>query len=156
MIHYLVTTKRLLQKFYNSFLVRENCIKKNILIGKGFSKSRKNTIRLVGNNIYFGKNCHVGANVSVSSYVMVASNVSFVGSDHDISNPNEVMFYSGRAEMRNILLEDNVWIGHGAIVMDGVSVLEGSVVAAGAVVTKTFPKYSIIGGNPAKLIRSRL
>jgi carbonic anhydrase/acetyltransferase-like protein (isoleucine patch superfamily) len=48
-----------------------------------------------------------------------------------------------------------VWIGHGAIVLPGRNIGTGSVVAAGAVVTKDVPAYTIVGGNPARLIRQR-
>jgi len=156
LINYLVGIKQFIRKLITSLLLKVNCIEKNILISKGFTKSRKNKLELPGNNIYFGGNCHIGVNLTVRSFVMVASNVSFVGADHDITNPKELMFYSGRAKMLGVTIEENVWIGHGSIVLDGVNILEGSIVAAGAVVTKTFPKYSIIGGNPAKLIRSRV
>jgi chloramphenicol O-acetyltransferase type B len=156
LIHYLVGIKQFMRKLIMSLFLKVNCIEKNILISKGFTKSRKNKLELLGCNIYFGGNCHVGVNLTVQSFVMIASNVSFVGADHDITNPKELMFYSGRAKMLGVIIEENVWIGHGSIVLDGVAILEGTIVAAGAVVTKTFPKYSIIGGNPAKLIRSRV
>ena len=66
------------------------------------------------------------------------------------------MFSSGRAVQKGIVLENNTWLGHGSIIMDGVTIREGSIVAAGAVVTKSFPAFSIVGGNPARLIRSRV
>jgi len=87
---------------------------------------------------------------------MIASSVSFVGGDHNFENASEVMFHSGRAKQKGIIIESNVWIGHGAIILDGVTLSEGTIVGAGSVVTKSFPKFSILAGNPAKLIRNRL
>ena len=55
----------------------------------------------------------------------------------------------------DIILEDDVWIGHSAIIMSGVTLGQGSIVAAGAVVTKDVPPYAIVGGNPAKIIKYR-
>lgn len=54
-----------------------------------------------------------------------------------------------------VVIEDDVWCGANVIILKGVTIGHGSVVAAGAVVTKSFPPYSIIGGVPAKLIRMR-
>ncbi|RHB40483.1 antibiotic acetyltransferase [Enterocloster aldenensis] len=55
----------------------------------------------------------------------------------------------------SIILENDVWIGESAIILSGVTIGQGAVVAAGAVVTKNIMPYSIVGGNPAKLIRYR-
>ena len=54
-----------------------------------------------------------------------------------------------------IVVEDDCWIGSGAIILDGVTIGRGSVVAAGAVVNKDVPAYAIVGGVPAKVLRSR-
>ncbi|QNJ98950.1 acyltransferase [Constantimarinum furrinae] len=53
-----------------------------------------------------------------------------------------------------VKIEDDVWIGAGAIILPGVTIKKNSIVAAGSVVTKDFPSHSIIGGNPARLIKS--
>ena len=55
----------------------------------------------------------------------------------------------------NILVDDDVWIGYGAVVMSGVHIGQGAVIAAGAVVTKDVPPYSIVGGIPARVIKYR-
>lgn len=55
----------------------------------------------------------------------------------------------------NIVIEDDVWIGFGSIIMSGVHIGRGAVIAAGSVVTKDVPPYAIVGGNPSKIIRYR-
>lgn len=55
----------------------------------------------------------------------------------------------------DVILGDRVWIGYGALVMPGVTIGDGAVVAAGALVTKDVPAYAIVGGNPAKVIGER-
>jgi acetyltransferase-like isoleucine patch superfamily enzyme len=54
-----------------------------------------------------------------------------------------------------VAIEDDVWIGYGAVVYSGVTIGRGAVVAAGAVVTSAVPPYAIVGGNPAKIIGCR-
>lgn len=53
------------------------------------------------------------------------------------------------------MVDDDVWIGHGAMVLSGVHIGQGAVIAAGSVVTKDVPSYAIVGGNPATLIKYR-
>ncbi|WP_262230549.1 DapH/DapD/GlmU-related protein [Stenotrophomonas maltophilia] len=55
-----------------------------------------------------------------------------------------------------LVIEDDVWVGFGAIVLSGVRIGRGSIIAAGAVVTKDVEPYSIVGGNPARKISQRL
>lgn len=55
----------------------------------------------------------------------------------------------------NIVIKDDVWIGYGTIIMSGVTIGQGAIVAAGSVVTKDIPEYAIVGGVPAKIIRYR-
>lgn len=55
----------------------------------------------------------------------------------------------------DIIIEDDVWIGANAIIMSGVKIGRGSIIGAGSIVTKNIPSYSIVGGNPAKIIRKR-
>lgn len=125
-------------------------------MSKGYFLSRKNRVSISGKRIYIGRNCHIGTNLNIYSDVLIASSVSFVGGDHAFNDIDVPMFDSGRATQKGVVLEDNTWIGHGSIIMDGVTVKEGSIVAAGAVVTKTYPAFSIVGGNPARLIKSRI
>jgi acetyltransferase-like isoleucine patch superfamily enzyme len=58
-------------------------------------------------------------------------------------------------QLRKTTIQNDVWIGHGAIINAGVTIENGAVIAAGSVVTKDVPAYAIVGGNPAKLIRYR-
>ncbi len=124
------------------------------LIGKGtfFGKGRDINI---GHRFFCGRNCHLSSNLIIEDDVMFASNVSLVGGDHKFENIQTTMNKSGRDIFLTTVIESNVWIGHGAIIMHGVRIHTGAVVAAGSVVTKDVPKNSIVGGNPAKFIRYR-
>ena len=112
---------------------------------------------IVGDDVYLGRHVHVGCNTEIGSQVLIASHVSFVGGDHAIDNIGDTpMKFSGRKHEKSVVIEDNVWIGHGSIVLAGVTVKTGAVVAAGSVVTKDVESNSIVGGVPAKFIRYRI
>lgn len=99
----------------------------------------------------------------IGQYCSIANNVTFIlGGEHNykaissypfrkkILNQNEI--YTTRGD---IIIDDDVWIGYGAIILSGVHIKKGAVIAAGAVVSKDVPEYSIVGGVPAKVIKYR-
>ncbi len=65
------------------------------------------------------------------------------------------MILWGKGSNKGIITEEDVWIGANSIVIDGVKIGKGAVIAAGAVVTKDVNPYDIVSGNPAKVIKSR-
>ncbi len=109
----------------------------------------------MGPHGYIGPGCEIPANVRIGKYVMIASEVLITGNDHIIDKPGVAIIFSGRPTSRPTTIQDDVWIGSRAIVMRGVTIGRGSVVAAGAVVTRDVEPYSIVGGVPARKIRRR-
>ena len=90
------------------------------------------------------------ANHRLSSVTTYPFNV-FGGKWRDISTPHiDELPHKG-----DTVIGNDVWIGHKAVIMPGVTIGDGSIVAAWSVVTKSYPSYSVIGGNPARLIRKR-
>jgi acetyltransferase-like isoleucine patch superfamily enzyme len=86
----------------------------------------------------------------------MAGNVAFVGrNDHRFDVVGKTIWDSPRGTSLITTVEDDVWIGYGAIVMSGVTIGRGSVVAAGAVVASDVGCYSIVGGVPAREIGKR-
>ena len=109
-----------------------------------------------GHHVQFGSKCIIQCDIEFGNYVLVASNVSFVGKDdHIIDKVGTPIWNSGRGDSYKTFIGDDVWIGHGAIIIAGVKIGDGAVVAAGAVVTKDVPNGTIVGGNPAKIIKNR-
>lgn len=98
----------------------------------------------------------IGPKVTIGRYVMFGPRVMIVGDDHVFDRPGMPTIFAGRpAEIRPTVIEDDAWIGAGAILMAGVRVGRGAIVAAGAVVTKDVPPYEIHGGVPARKVRDR-
>ena len=75
--------------------------------------------------------------------------------DHITSIPERTIWNSGRGDSFKTKIGNDVWIGHGAIIMGGVTIGDGAIVAAGSVVTKNVEPCTIVGGNPAKFIKNR-
>mgnify|MGYP003651243478 CR=1 FL=1 len=108
---------------------------------------------------------HHGVNnyhLSIGAYCSIAKGVEFVvDGEHDISGlmtyPVDAVLCSGPKSITKgpIIIGDNVWLGRDAMIMSGVSVGDGAVVAARSVVTKNVPPYAIVGGLPAKVIKYR-
>jgi acetyltransferase-like isoleucine patch superfamily enzyme len=109
----------------------------------------------IGNYSFIGPECWLQSNTEIGNYVMLAGRVAIVGGDHRIDVPGLPAINAGRDVNKQVIIEDDVWIGYGAIIMHGVKIGEGAVIAAGAVVTKEVPPYSIYGGVPASEIRKR-
>ncbi len=105
--------------------------------------------------VYIGPGCSIPPKVSIGKYTMLAPNVSILGGDHNFNDPTKPVIFSGRPIMPATLIGEDVWIGANVLIMAGVQIGDGAIVAAGSVVTKDIPPYAIYGGNPAKLIRMR-
>lgn len=86
----------------------------------------------------------------------MAGDVAFVGrSDHRYDEIGKTIWDSPRGIPLLTIVQDDVWIGYRAIILSGVTIGRGSVVAAGAVVTSDVEKYSIVAGVPAKVVAKR-
>ncbi len=111
--------------------------------------------------IKIGKNCLIGeycvirgqGGVTIGDRVYTSPFTQLLAVNHVYDNP-ELPFVNQGITAEGITIEDDVWLGAGAIITDGVRVNKGSVVAAGAVVTKDVPAYTVVGGVPARIIRS--
>lgn len=117
--------------------------------------ARGSKVRL-GDNVYIGRCAHISGNVQMGNDILVASCVSFVGGDHKIDNIGDTLIKdSGRSSMETTVIENNVWIGHGCIIISGVKIESGAVLGAGSVLTKDMGEDEIWAGVPARFIRKR-
>jgi len=136
----------------------------------GKIKIEKNTeilddvkILTYGGNIKIGSNCSINAgtiiyghgNTLIGNDVLIAGGCMLIPANHRFKNIDIKISNQG-LELSPIIIEDNVWIAHGCSILSGVTIRKGTVVAAGSVVNKSFPEFSVIGGVPAKLLKSRI
>lgn len=132
--------------------------------GKGVRLWAKSKLE-IGHNFYIGRFSQIECDAVIGNNVIFANHVSLVGRyDHHyqtvgvpiahaprIRSPD----YSWKGLGQVVMIGDDVWIGYGSVVLSGVSIGEGCIVAAGSVVSKDVPPYSIVGGVPARFIRQR-
>lgn len=151
-------------------LIISKVIYRKYKIGKGFHAGRgvflwaKSCLE-IGDNFYIGKYSIIETNAKIGNNVIFANHVSLIGRyDHhyqQIGVPIRLASqirdkdYNWKGLQQKIVIKDDVWVGFGVIILSGVTIGEGSIIAAGSLVTKDVNPYSIYGGNPAKFIRNR-
>ena len=144
--------------------------KKNISIGNNSTFGRGTVFwapnkMTIGNNVYIGKYCTIQTDAEIGDDVEIANNVGLIGKyDHDFSKVGVSIKnapwigdaeYDFKGKDLKIVIEHDVWIGYGSIILSGVTVHRGAIFAAGSVVLHDVPPYTIVGGNPAKVIGQR-
>ena len=139
-------------------------IGKNFHAGRGVFLWAKNNI-IIGDNFYIGKYSIIECDARIGNNVIFANHVSLIGRyDHHfqqlgvpirLAKQIRDKDYNWKGLNQTTVIEDDVWVGLGSIVLSGVTIKKGSIIAAGSVVTKDVEPYSIYAGNPAKKIRDR-
>lgn len=147
--------------YYLINYVRGRCVCK---IGKN-SKIHPTVILRQPERIVIGANCLINHNnvlqagkalsrIIIGDYVHTGANVMMFAFNHayDSKETPTILqdYYDG-----DIIIEDDVWVGAGSVILSGVKIGKGSIIAAGSVVNKSVKEYSIVGGVPAKFIKTR-
>ena len=110
---------------------------------------------IIGNNSGIGIRCELNGPVVIGDDVMMAPDVIIYTSGHCFERTDIPMMLQGGTEPKEVIIGDDVWIGRRAIILPGVHIGKGSVVGAGAVVTKDVPEFTVVAGVPAKVVKSR-
>ncbi len=110
----------------------------------------------LGNGSGIGANCSIPTGVSIGENVMMGIDILMFTNEHRHDDVTVPMGAQGRTPVEPIVIEDDVWIGSRSLIMKGVRIGHGAIIAAGSVVTKSVPPYEIWGGNPARFLKSRL
>jgi acetyltransferase-like isoleucine patch superfamily enzyme len=108
-----------------------------------------------GDNCSFNSYCVVHGKVKMGSFVRIAPGAKIFGENHGFSDLDTPICRQQNTS-EGIVIGDDVWIGANAVITDGVNIGSHSIVAAGAVVTRSFPEYSVLGSSPARVIKNRL
>lgn len=116
-----------------------------------------------GENIYLGKNSHISqycclwagknSKIVLGDNLLMGPGVKIFSLNHGI-NAGIPMNIQPPTE-KDVIIGNDVWLGANTVVVAGVTIGDGAIVAAGSVVTKDVPEYTIVGGNPAKMIKKR-
>jgi acetyltransferase-like isoleucine patch superfamily enzyme len=131
-------------------IVDKNCVIHSGVTVQGSGQLILSQGVVLNNNNYF----IVNDKIEIGKNTALAQNVSCIDTNHrfdDVSIP----FLDQGIISKAIILEEDVWVGRGSTILFGTTIGKGSIVAAGAVVTKSFPENCIIGGVPAKFIKNR-
>lgn len=128
-----------------------------IFLGKGTVLNRNSVVwanLVTGSNVHLNPGVCIYGRVTMGDDVMVAPNVVIAGGNHGIERNRVPMYYQSGTSI-GVTIESDVWIGANAVILDGVTVGQGAVVAAGAVVNKDVEPYAVVAGVPAKKIKVR-
>ena len=110
----------------------------------------------IGNKVFIGHACEFVCNtkITIGNDCLIASRTTFVDVGHR-TDPNANMNVQGTIA-EEITIEEDVWIGSSCVVIKGVTIGKGAIIAAGSLVNKSVPPYQIWGGVPAKFIKNRI
>ena len=108
---------------------------------------------VVGSDFYLNVGCHFLGDITIGDNVLIGPKTIIWGRDHG-SKLSSPMRYQPHVK-KPIIIGDDVWIGANVTILKGVEIGSGSIIAAGAVVVKNVPRFSVVAGNPAKVIKLR-
>lgn len=163
----MITLRYLYSRFFRRVVpgksIRNCCIDKSAKVYSG-TKLYESSL---GRYSYIGYDCSI-VKCKIGAFCSIAENVLIGGAQHPLNwVSTSPVFYnvSGGTgshlgsltipEVRETVIGSDVWIGARAIIMQGITIGDGAVIGAGAIVTKDVPPYAIVGGVPAKIIRFR-
>ena len=135
----------------------------NVTIAKYSVLTCTGVIANKGVGIKIGNNCAIGAQsflggqggIELKNDVIMGPQVKIFSENHNYDNLELLIRKQGESR-KNVLIEENCWIGAGVAILAGVTIGKGSIIAAGSVVTKSVPPFSVTAGVPAKVLKSRI
>ena len=105
----------------------------------------------IGDYSVINGNCRLDTRggITIGSCVSISDSVIILSADHDLDDRNF------KSRTKEVIIHDYVWIGTRALILPGITIGKGAVIAAGSIVTKDVPPYSVVAGIPARLIKKR-
>ena len=141
------------KRYYRYRSLRSNpTLKGKVVINGPTALSKKTTL---GVNVNFnGLEITGGGNVNIGDNFHSGQDCLFITENHNYDSGKAIP-YDHTSVVKDIEIEENVWLGSRVIVMGGVTIGEGAIIQAGSCVVSDVPKYAIAGGHPAKVFKSR-
>lgn len=155
---------RSLAERYLDHIVHKEGQMESLVLRKYYLKHYKVDVDLYSYGGCFKKDFNNGGTVKVGKYCSFANNIHYFAANHPMSYPTSSAYFYNKAlgfdvkdvERHHLEIGHDVWVGYGTIITSGCrSIGNGSVIGAGSVVTHDVPAYSIVAGNPAKVLRMR-
>lgn len=110
----------------------------------------------IGDESGIGANTRIPSNTVIGNNVIISRNIFILHRNHEFGRTDIPINHQGFKPAKQTIIEDDCWIGMNSLLTPGRHIRKGTIVAMGSVLTRDFPEYSIVGGNPAKLIKSRI
>ncbi|MGE6568339.1 acyltransferase [Shewanella vesiculosa] len=112
----------------------------------------------IGNNVSINYDCHIACinNIFIGNNVLIASRVYISDHSHGLSDYSDIDIPPSQRIIHSkgpVIIEDNVWLGEGVVVLPGVTIGKGTIVGANSVVTRNLPPYTVCAGVPAKVLK---
>ena len=110
----------------------------------------------IGDNSGIGVNAHIYHDTVIGKNVMMGPNCYMLENTHQFSSTDIPMIEQGfKGQRDHVIIGDDIWIGKDVLIIGTKEIKSGTIIGARCVLTKSFPEYSIVGGNPSVLIRNR-
>ena len=121
-----------------------------------FQLTKPNPKVYIGDDTVIGRHCMITAKnlIRIGNNVLMGAYVQVIDSNHGVAKGSIIREQC--ATIEQVIIEDDVWIGAGAKILSGITIGQGTIIGANAVVTSDIPPYSIVGGVPARLIKQRI
>ena len=140
----------------DNIVIKDHCtIGENTLITVN-NRSNKEVQLAIGSNVYIGRDnfISVGKSVQIMDYCIFGNKCSIISSDHIFDSPLTAYALSGNSFEKRIRIGVNCWFGHDVTVIGNVTIGHGSIIGAKALITKDVPPFSMVVGNPSKIIKT--
>ena len=130
---------------------------KNIIVRKGALFGSGGKIQ-IGDNSRIGTNCRlmISEKIIIGKNVEMGPDVIIMDINHEFDKVDIPIIRQGYKAAKPVIIEDDVWIGARVIILPGITIKKGTVIGAGSIVTKDTFEYSIVAGNPSRIIGSRI
>ncbi len=140
----------------DNILIKDNCTIGDNTYFTINNRKEKDIQLIISSNVYVGRDCFfsVGKSIFIGDYSIFGNKCSFICSDHRFDNPLIPYALSGNSFNKSIRVGVNCWFGYDVTVIGNVSIGHGSIIGAKTVVTKNIPPFSMVVGNPGRIVKT--